>query len=454
MQSTSDFNISLFLESLLLLTNIEKPAKKFPTSVLDSLIHIVSLHNNPVDEDDAVLAARVVLKIIDQDVNYEYYLIDDKARLFKFFNVLLGLASSHRNDEDNPDISKVCLAMVGNISTHAAFGERVKISLQDQNFKLVFDLLTGSYVCLNNFSANDLEYYSLFKGIACLFIGNLATSLDKIQEILSQLPDIIPVAMKYFEKETDPFGLQGAQLIKNITASKLPYTDQVLKYNGVSLVTKLTGMKLFSNLRMLGAHIAKYLLAYSANLQNEDAIQGFITLSEALERVFSSEDSPEVKDEIILACDAAVAEVVMNKCIGREDEILTATISLTKIVIEYLHALYKTGGAVNVIVTLKASKTLGVLASALRPEPEKKVTILEHTIREDSVCSDKLVDILGKFSTQLAESKPTGDSIGEAMSKTYKGIINNLGYVGAKFRTQDMSDLAQASVIAVRNASN
>lgn len=441
-----DLNISLLLEILLQLLSIENSAKEYPTTLLYFLVTFVSFKN---DEDDAALAARVVLKLLEQDVRFEEFLIQNKSKLMQFLRVFLGLAKSHREDEENPDLSKICLGAVGNLSTLPKFGESVEMSSEDDVFKLILDLLHGSCQCPEEFQSTDDESYSLFKGIACLFLGNFATSLENVQQLLSQVPDLISIAMAYFLEETDPFGLQGAHLIKNITVSvDLPYARTVFQHGGVSLVSKLFGMKLFSNLRSLGTHIAKNLLG-SLSLNTLESCQEYESIIKILEKSYLAEDSMDIKLAIVLACDVAVAKLVKYEH-GPEGakEVLNATALLANIVIEFLHALYKSGGEVNVVVTLKATKSLGVLSSI-----PSTGSFLEHGIDKTGQ-ADKIVDILGNFSSQLIEAKPNekDESGSEVMSKTFKGIINNLGYVGAKL--QGRKDLAAACEIAVRNASD
>lgn len=449
-----DINVSLLLEILLILISAtpEKRLNGYSTQVFEALVDMVSSHNERVDEEDACMAARVALKLIDQDDKFELELIKDQAKLVQFMKVFLGLASYNRGDEENADLSKVCLGAVGNLSTQPAFGDAVSITTEDPVFTMVIDLLRGSFVCPSGFVNTDLEYYALFKGIGCLFLGNLATSVEKVQALLTAIPDLVELAMEYLVGETDPFGLQGAHLIKNLTAStKLSYAGSVLDHKGASLVAKLTGMKLFSNLRVLGAQIAKTLLTSSATLDTPTAVKGYIELTDIVSKVYKTEDSMDIKNELVLACDAAISESVLHKPEFEPTKVGQATSELARVVMEYLHAVGRAKGEVNAVVTLKASKALGILASTVTGDPGKETTLVEQAIEDDSESAKKLIDILDKFSSQLLEAKAAGTD--ETGSRAYQAIINNLGYVGAKLQKQDCSDLSLACAVAIRNAS-
>lgn len=449
-----DVNVSLLLEILLILISAsEKSLHGYSTQVFESLVNMASLHNEGIDEEDACMAARVALKLIEQEDKFELDLIKDQEKLLKFMKVFLGLASYHRSDEENADLSKVCLGAVGNLSTQPSFGETVNITTDDPVFKLVIDLLRGSFVCPSGFVTAELEYYDLFKGIGCLFLGNLATSVEKVQALLTASPDLVELAMVYLVQETDHFGLQGAHLIKNLTASaRLSYAGSVLDHQGASLVAKLTGMKLFSNLRVLGSQIAKTLLNFSARLDSETAVRGYIELAGILAKVYKTEDSMDIKNELVLACDAAISEAVLQKSAFDESKVAQATTTLARVVIEYLNSIGRAKGEVNGVVTLKASKALGVLASTVTGAAGKETTLLEQAIENDGESGRKLVDILDKFSSQLREAKAAGND--ETGSRAYQAIINNLGYVGAKVQKQDNSDLSLACQVAIRNASS
>lgn len=441
----------------MLLASAETATSVYPPTYLDALISIVE-GTNSIDDEDVILASRVVLKLLEKGPAYEEHLISNKERLYKFMITFLGLASYVRNDDENADLSKAALGAVGNLSTHVSFTDAVKISKSDSVFKMIVELLDGTFECPRVFQSTtaQVEHYNLFKGIACLLLGNLATSLDNVETLLEEIPELVEQVMAYFKNEADPFALQGAHLVKNITtSSKLPCVKVVAQQGGVGLVQKLVGMKLFSNLRVLGVHIGKNLLVSIARLYTgeEESIKVYCELARILTSAYAAEDTPNLKNEFVLAADVSIAEMVNHISPSYNPAVLAAVNEQGLIVLDYLYNLYKSGGEVNAVVTLKATKTLGVLAGTMTPSSSKP--LLEQALGESEdteATTQRLVDILGQFSGQLMEAKPK-DSDTEVASQTFRGIINNLGFIGAKLQHSSHGGLAQASDTAIRNAS-
>lgn len=458
-------NASIFLELLLVLVSADNAKAVYPASMLDTLLCLISVmqdETEPLDDDDRVLAARIVLKLLDNDPAYEIHVASDIPRLTNFMITFLGLASYHKDDQDNTDLSRVALAGVGNVSTHPLFNESVQITKSDPVFSLIVSLLYGSFECQgwSKPSQRQSSYYSSFKGIACLLLGNLASSAENVQKLVSEIPNLVELSMDALAPESDAFGLQGAHLVKNLTTKSSPdwVKLQVLEKGGVSLVGKLVGMKLFSNLRMLGFHIGKNLLIRTASLLNQNQVytESYTELVDILIESYRTEDTPELKNEFILAADASISMAATQYTKQASPALSTALSKQANGVLDFLHKMYKDGGQVNMLVTLKATKVLGVLAGTLDQPGDQ--SLLESAVSENEVSLQKLVDVLGDLSGQLLDAAPseTGAQApeNEAASQTFKGIINNLGYIGAKLQSSQIASLSEAGLNAARKASS
>lgn len=461
-----NLNISLLLDLFLKLVSQDEGIEAYPLEALASLGTIASLKLGANPEDYIVKDARAMLKLLERE-KFEDHVMNDEQSLMATLGLLLALAHFHKDDERNPDLSRRCLGAIGNFSANPKFCQIVQVSNNNPIFRLVVELFHENYIVSKLLPSGDVEglmEYSLSCGIACVILGNLATSTENVQNIFRQVPDLIPTAMNYFASENDPFGLQGAHLIKNITiVSNLNNSRDVLQRGGASLVEKLINMTEFSNLRLLGVQIAKNLLSYTSHLGSLEAALDYGSMVRCLNLAFQRDDDEGVKNEIILACDAAIAELLLYEATDGDEEaseFLDAETLLSKLFINFLHLLYISEAEINIIVTLKASKSLGVLSSApalthRQRNPNTVISILDHTVRHNSSSAEKLVDILSGFSSRLVKTQPQGrlESNEEAVTKTFKGIINNLGYVGVRMQNSDNKELVKACETAIKNAS-
>ena len=466
-QYTDDnsFNLSILLQLILDLLSLKNSSKEYSIEFFSSLVTFTYLHDSSVDKEEISIVVRILLKLIEQDVRFEEFLVQNRSELIRFIKTFLGLANYYHNDSENSDLSKPCLAAVGNLFTHSGVTDMVKISEQDEIFALVLDLFNGSFECPKEFPVSENQPYFLFKGIACLILGNLATSLENVQMLLNHIPNLVTASMTYFLEEKDIFALQGTHLIKNITvSSQLPIARQVIQNGGAQLIKELCRYSFASNLKVLGMNIAKNLISSMSNLSNLDLVEEYEAIIKIMKDLYIQEDNMEVKQCIVFACDAAVSAISTHQ--GKYDDevtktVLSAAVMLTNVFIQFLHSVYKSGGEVNVIVTLKATKSLGVLSSIPvmtmdQSDSEKNISIVEYTIDHDNEDETKIVDILSKFSSRLVENQPdTKDEDGsEVVSKTFKGIVNNIGYIGAKLQHSANREITKACETAIRNASN
>lgn len=463
------FDLALFMDFFLLLILQEGASKAYSVEILQPLCMIISLSKLTAEQNYAPTTIHIVLKLLESESRFEDLIVEKSQDLTFYVTILLAVAYIYRDDEP-AHLSKRALGAVGNLSTRPNFSNVVSISNSDHFFNQVVDLLFGSFslpkgVASPN-SAVDGDkplHYTLYTGIACVILGNMATSEESTQELLRQVPNVISTAMNYFTAENDPFGLQGAHLIKNITINlNAQYSAEVLQRGGAALVEKLLNMTSFSKLRLLGTQISKNLLSYTSHLGSMEAALDYGAMVASLSRAYYKEDNIEIINEIVLSCDTSIADLLLYEATDGDEEaseFLEAETLLSKLFINFLYSLYKTDAEINVVVTVKASKSLGVLSSApalafRQPDPSTIISILDHTVRNHSKYADKLTDILGEFSSQLVEAQPKGrrQSNEEAVAKTFKGIINNLGYVGSKLRESDNENLRKACEIAIHNA--
>lgn len=460
--------LALLLEFLLLLLNQDKASSKYPTEIIKPLCFIISLRYVTTKKDYALPATRVMLKLLESETRFLDFVVIDERELLLYLTVLLTVAYFHQNDEENPDLSRRALGALGTLSTRSGFADNVKISNNDEVFQQIVDLLHGTFAAPKGVSTRSSETpmeCSLYTGIACVILGNMAISDDSVQELLQQVPTIIPTAMTYFTIENDAFGLQGAHLIKNITvAANKQHSALVLQRGGASLVERLLSMGEFSHLRLLGSEIANNLLRYTSLLGSMEAALDHGAMVRALTEAYHSESRKEIIHGIVLACDAAVEELLTYDSTDGDEEasaFLEAETLLSKLFIDFLYSVYSSGTEVNILITLKASKSLGVMSTApalayRQPDPTKIISILDHTIRRSPQHAEKLAVILEKLSNQLVQAQPQElkKSNYEAVTTTYKGIINNLGYVASRvINGQNSSEeLLKASEVAIKNA--
>lgn len=459
-------NQSQLLTTFLNLMVQDKATERYDPEILGPLCTILS-QLGVSSKSDGLWAARIIMHFLVEEDRFEDKLVSDARSLLLFMTVFLIFAYTYKDDAEHPDFSRKCLSAIGNLSTRPGFSETVQISERNTIFNHIVSLLDGQYSIPDGFVTGDDTgplKYSLFSGISCVMLGNLALSPESLQDIFRQVPDIVSTAMNYFAGETDPYGLQGAHLIKNITVvPQAQYSAAVLQRGGASLVHKLVNQHEFTYLRSLGAQIAQNLLRYSSHLGSLEAALDYSAIVRALYAVYYGEKDVETKHEILLACDASVAELLLYDATDGDEEateFLDAETQLSKLFIYYLHSLYTTGAKIHVPVAVKVTKSLGVLsdAPALKTrqqlDPTTTISILDHTISSDPASLAKLIDILGKFSTQLAAAQPKVLHISneEAVATTFKGIINNLGYVGSKMIEYENEDLAKACQIAMQNA--
>lgn len=359
------------LSTFLILISQESTTQHYATDILSSLCAILSQMGTALKKDHGALAVRVTLRFLAAETRFEDALVSTSRRLLLFMTLCLANVYVHKDDPDNPDLSRRCLGAVGNLSTRPGFCEVIEISTDDSIFDQIVSLFHGEYHIPEGTVPGDDTgplKHSLYTGIACVMLGNMAQSETRLQEIVDLVPDLVPTAMNYFSGESDPFGLQGAHLIKNMTvAPNAQHCAPILQRGGASLVGKLLEFQNYPHLRVLGAQIAQNLLRYTSRLGNMEAAFDYGTIVRSLSDAFYQEDDMEVVYEIVLACDASIAELLRYESTDGDEEateFLEAETVLSKLFLHYLHALYEKRCTFDVPVTVKASKSLGVLATS------------------------------------------------------------------------------------------
>lgn len=527
-------------------------SKRFPTDIMNILLRNASvkcLGSSPNESNghdfqlEGKDAAMLVIKFVEAEARFEEYFASSREHLTLFIQLGLMVSTSIQDDPEFPEISRRMLASIGNISSHPSFQNIVPISLKDPIFAL--------FVHHMKESPPAPRLAILYQGVSCVVLGNLATSREKVGQLLEEFPNAPVLAMKYLSNEIDPYALQGAHFIKNVTVNNPDICASVIDYGVVALIHKLLDNKLFVHLRLMGAQIAKNLFAVNVHsgLRNHQFLKPIVSL---LIKIYKSEDKQSVRNEIILAFDASIDSVrtffsrrttpasqimYLSKdedFDGTQGEAVNdAELALARIFIHALHAMYM--GLVNQekfvvdpVIAMKATKALGLLSTFPKipedleqysknstnqsPQPLILQDIIKHSTEGSEVVRKDLIDLLSQFSSDLMEcenlpasqhhfavstrhkamiqsrhnsivpipitpsisgssakslykikttnhsqnSVPVTSDNDQDIRRSYKPVVNNLGFLGSQIRKWDNVDteLMEAANIAIRNATS
>lgn len=465
-------------------------------------------------------ATLILTKFLEADNRFEEYIACDRERLSTYLKLGMELTGAIQDDPDFPEISRRMLAAMGNIASHESFQKTVPISKKDKIFALFIHLLIDT--------PPKPEMAIIRQGISCVVFGNLVTSSAKVEQLLIEIPNAVALAMKYLTLETDPYALQGAHLIKNITVENPEICKEVVQRGGLALIKKLVDNKLFFHLRVIGVQIAKNI--FNTQRVKPIAPSQVLPLVPMLIKTYKTEDKQLVRNEIILAFDVAVEAFKRFSLFKKDkqlrnlsrdedhdedmDDFNESLLGIAKLLIHALYTMY-TGLVkqekyiVDPVISLKASKSLGILSTlprySINPEESSsnETFLLEELgvqgIENSEIFRRDVIDLLTEFSSDLVEidNQPTSnhhmlvqtrhqsivqsrhESVASGLYRTksgvyaspipssgavtpdthnrsYKGVINNLGFLGSQIKKWPSVDpvLKEAANVSIRNAIN
>lgn len=292
---------------------LEHGHARFPTSIASTLLENASVKivgSSPVDiysttddrastgfQEEGKEATLLLIKFVESDTRFEEYFASNRDYLVQFIQLGIAFSLLIQTADDFPQIARRIVAAMGSVSSHPRFQTIVDISLQDPVF--------GLFVHQMKEPPPTPRASILFQGISCIVLGNLVTSSEQEARLLQEFPAAPALAMKYLSVETDPYALQGAHLIKNLTVANHAVCREVVDRGGIALVFKLLDHKLFANLRVMGVQIAKNIL--HMQIASKTVHSQFLrSLAQALIAAYKKDDSQLVRDQITLTMCVAV----------------------------------------------------------------------------------------------------------------------------------------------------
>lgn len=441
----------------------ENGSDKFPTDILSVLLKNAFLKiigKSPPDntfsftdenyvanfKEEGKEAALLLMRFVESDTRFEEFFASDRAHLVQYIVLGLSIGTAMEDDVDFPDMARRLLASMGNISSHTSFQKTVSISLTDPIFSLFVRHLKEA--------PSVARLAILFQGISCVVLGNLVTSKERVDMLLEEFPNAPELAMKYLSSQTDPYVLQGAHFIKNLTVSNPKICAEVADNGGIALILKLLDNKLFIHLRTMGIQITKNI--FNAQASSRSVRLDYVySLAPALIKTYKTEDKQAVRNQIVLAADAIIeysrefykpdtinmldlslsqSEKGTSIANGDLDSIL---LKISKILIHSLRTMYiglvnQDKYVVDPLIAMKASKGLGLLstfptiskATSSRDPIQSKETqtlsvpsssfgsdkqdfLLQHVISKEiengDLARSELIDLMSQFSTDLVE---------------------------------------------------
>lgn len=452
----------------------------------------------------------ILLKLLESEPRFEEYFAGDRDHLIRYIELGIKAGVVIADLEEFPEITRRVVAAIGNISSHPSFQHTVSIDSEDNIFKFFVHHLTEK--------PPSPRVRILYQGLSLIIFGNLITSREKVDKFLHEVPSALAIAMEYLSSETDPYALQGAHFIKNATVGNPDNCLEVMNNGGLDLIQKLVDNSIFFHLRLIGVQITKNI--FHAHRLKIVSPYHTLSLVPILVQTYKKEDKQVVRNEAIFAFDAVLDSFRLYFALdgaerkeilakdthykGDIDTVNDIKLEIARILIHSLHTMYRglltvEHYVVDPLTSLKASKSLGLLSTFHRypkdfdvAEPmENFELILEEVIGKDAENQElyrkDLTDILGKFSTMLkdidssntssavssrsnsvshlpglvpspdsSDSSPAVTNTKPIHHHTYKGVINNLGYLGSQVRKwKNLDDaLKEAANIALRNATS
>lgn len=355
---------------------------------------------NEIDEDKLELASTLV-RLLEADQRFEIPFATNKVMFAKLLD--LGFKALKLIPESGHQVQTV----LGNISSNPQFSDLVNVSKDDEIFKV----LTS---CIDSDDKTQVA-------IGCTVLGNLITDSDKVDNLVKEKPDIIVKIMTAYSKMTSPFELQSTHLIKNMSLVDT-YKRQLLQNHAIDIVEKMTEISLFAEIRLLGVQIAR-------NLLTNTKIDG--RLVDILASRFKKEDDETVKLYILQAFSASTETLVGQNEL--ESPLWTPIVDTLVKGTSYIISSEDIASCATVL--LKLTKAIGLLSME---NMTRKYLLTDHT--------GPILTIILNQSNQVKKQicSPTD---------VLFGVINNLGFIGAKVKDHYDHALLEAATIAIKSCS-
>lgn len=303
--------------------------------MMDILIDLCNHKSyNGVFDNGIMDAVSMLATYIESSLKLEDYFAKNSSNLIQLIKLGMSINGLLKDSNNFPILARRMLAIMGNISSRPSFTDTVEISKDDPVVRILLQHIREdesaqsgkSGVSHHDAGQGHSKFVKCIQAIAFLILGNLVVNQEQAEKLHKLDPSVIQLAMKYLSTETDPFALQSAHFIKNMTTNNPANAKEVIQRGGMALVGKLLGNKLFPNLRFMGARIAFNLLK-AQTVQSvpgrNDGLHGVGTQRQILStkaspssdvlpihsqlcKAYEQEDDERIRNEIILALDAAV----------------------------------------------------------------------------------------------------------------------------------------------------
>lgn len=409
------FEVALSLVELYVQQN---KTEDFSETLVDELLEVgVSLLEEDGEQQGTEDERARTRATLEQPVTILMRLIESNEKFEKAFssdrNKFLTLLKIGKASIDLDQAGQHALAVVGNISSRPEFSDLVQISNDDNIYSFVQDIVS--------YDTTNLMLVSS----ACLILGNLAVNAESVAKIMELKPDLIDIVMWSYKDCTNPFQLQGAHLIKNISAHP-DFKSAVLNAGAINMVRRLCNIKLFPSIRRLGVQLARNLLT--------DAEAPDLDLLDVVLETFRTDDSEVVKQDCLQAQVVVVETLVKHQNLEYANERLENIIlTLENGMVNVIEAPVERW---NYIILIKVSKALGLLSA----ENEGQILLLK-----DMEVTKKLFDQSDKVKEQVANQ-------GQLL-----GVVKNLGFIASQLLKrgdiEEGDDFKEASQKAIINAS-
>jgi hypothetical protein len=271
-------------------------------------------------EDEELMMS--TLRVLESALEFEKRIASD----FNLFQKVLNLCL--QTVEEEPQRA---LAVIGNVTSHQEFVDMLGLDRDISRANMLTDVVFGE---------SDLGRVA----IACIALGNLAVSSQVVTRLVSAHPHLIERVLEATLQMSNPFELQSAHLLKNISIDG-KYKKQIVRGGASKLVDRLMSVQAFPTIRFLGAQLARNLVTDVEPVDRH--------VLQIVASVMVQEPDGTVRAECELALAAAVATLVNGENAGPYLDLCVRTLVRVMKVTDDPRLLLKTTKALGMAIVFK-----------------------------------------------------------------------------------------------------